>query len=245
MRISCQSSMRANRVNLNPQQISNWTHCAVVLCAVTAATMIRLPFQPIMHNASPFLFYLPVVVVVAAVLGPKFGLLATAASIFPANYFWMAPERAFNLDLTECCQILGFSFAGCSVSWLSDAARKRQQLEEHLRATLASIGDAILTVDCEGRIVYLNPMAQLLTELDGKQTTGCMIGTTLNLVSDVGQNPLSGKFQMAIKDDEIEHLPRRLVVISKTGKKCPVEQNTSRILDPQGRKIGMAILLRR
>ncbi len=234
--------MQANETSLNPPSSFTWARCIGVLGAVAIATLVRFPVQPLIHNASPFLLYLPVVVAVAVALGPKFGLVATAASILPANYFWMAPERVFEIDFAEFCQILSFSFAGCSVSWLSAAARKRKQLEEHLRATLASVGDAILTADCRGRIVYLNSMAKVLTEMHGEEAVGSMIGAVLDLVSEEDQTSLSGTFQIAVRADDIEHLPRRLVLISKTGRRYPVEQKTSRILDARGRNVGIAIL---
>jgi mannosylfructose-phosphate synthase len=216
-----------------------------VLIGVAFATLIRFPIQPIVHSASPFLLYFPVVVLVAIVFGPKFGLLATITSILPANYFWMAPERAFAIDFGELCQILGFSFAGCSVSWLSATTRKRKQVEELLRATLASVGDAIVTTDCRGRIVYLNVMAQVLTELHGGEAIGSMLGSALDLAAEDGRHSLAGTFQVAVKNDDVENLPKRVILISKTGRRHRVEQKVSRVLGATGRKLGMVLLFHR
>jgi mannosylfructose-phosphate synthase len=237
--------MTTNKDSLNIINRTSWTQGGWVLIGVAFATLIRLPIQPIIHNASPFLLYFPVVVFVAVIFGPKFGLLATIGSVLPADYFWMAPERAFAIDLGGLCQILGFSFAGCSVAWLSATVRKRKQLEELLRATLASVGDAIVTTDCGGRIVYLNVMAQMLTELHGEESTGYMIGSALDLVADDGQHSLAGTFQVAVKEDDVENLPKRVILISKTGRRHRVEQKVSRVLDPTGRKLGMVLLFHR
>ena len=126
-----------------------------------------------------------------------------------ADYFWMVPERSFGVDLGEFAQIVGFSFAGCSVSWLSGAARKRKRLEEHLRATLASVGEAIVTTDCEGRILYLNAMAEILTGLHGREAIGHTLSDARNLYAEDGKHWLNGTFQVAVNNDEIEDLPRR------------------------------------
>jgi PAS domain S-box-containing protein len=237
--------MRINEASSGYRNGSTWIRCAYVFVIVAVATIIRLPIQPLIHDASPFLLYFPVVVAVAIAFGPGFGLLATAVSLLPANYFWMAPERAFALDFAEACQILGFSFAGCSVSWLTEAVRKRKQLTDHFRGTLASLGDAVVTTDCRGKIVYLNAMAQVLTELHSPEAIGSMVGASLNLVTEDNRSSLNGAVQMAITGDDIEAVPERLILLSKTGRQYRVEQRMSRILDAAGRNLGVAILFRR
>jgi PAS domain S-box-containing protein len=224
---------------------AKWFHCACVLGGICFATLIRFPFQPIIHDASPFIFYFPLVVAVAILFGLGPGLLATALSVLPANYFWMPPDNAFEMNLSDAWHIVGFSFAGFSVSWLSETARKRKQLEEHLRATIANLGEAIVTTDCRGSIVYLNTIARVLTELHGDEAIGRTVGNTLDLVAENGEHSLNGTFQTALTSDEIENLPRRVIISSKSGRHYRVEQRTSRILDTKGRKLGSAILFHR
>src|ERR1700752_1998713 len=66
-----------------------WFHCALVVAGVLLATVIRFPIKTAIHDASPFVFYFPVVVAVAVLFGWRFGLLATFLSILPADYYWM------------------------------------------------------------------------------------------------------------------------------------------------------------
>ena len=237
--------MKVNQLTSNLQTRTRWSHFAYVLVGICLATLMRFPIQPTLHDASPFILYFPVVVVVAIVLGFRFGLLATALSVLPADYFWMVPEDTLSLTAAQFVQILGFSFAGFSVSWLSEAGRKRKQLEEHLRATLAGVGDAIVTTDCRGKIVYLNTAAQMLTEVDGSKAVGYTLGDALNLFAMDGRHCLSGTFQVAVNNDTIEDLPARVIISSRDGKRYPVEQKTSRIVDANGQRVGTAILFHR
>lgn len=232
-------------LSLNNWESTKWAYYAYVLGGIFFATLVRFPLQPILHNASPFISYFPVVVGAAVVFGRRFGLLATALAILPADYFWMFPERTFSIDFVEAMQIAGFSFAGCSVSWLSATVRKRKQLEEHLRAALASMGEAIVTTDLHGRILSLNTVAQMLTERQGHEAVGCTIGHAFDLFAEDGKHSLNGTFQVALNNDDIESLPRRLIISSKSGKRYRVEQRTSRILDARGQKLGIAILFHR
>jgi mannosylfructose-phosphate synthase len=50
---------------------------------------------------------------------------------------------------------------------------------------------------------------------------------------------------VALSNDEVENLPRRLIVSGKSGKRHRVEQKTSRILNAKGEMLGMAILFHR
>ena len=174
--------------------------------------------------------------------GLKPGLLATVASVAPANYFWMLPEHAFGIDRFKLVQILAFLIAGGSVSWLGEVIRRQKWLKENLWATLASAGDAIVSTDCHGRIVYLNAMAQILTELRYEDALRRAIGGVLFLLTENDQLSISTTFQAALNNDEIEKLPQRLIIVSKSGRQHRVEQKTSRILDAQGRKLGAMIL---
>jgi hypothetical protein len=88
-------------------------------------------------------------------------------------------------------------------------------------------------------------MAQVLTELHGPEAIGTMIGASLNLLSEDNRSSLGGSVQMAITGDDIETVPERIILISKTGRQYQVEQKMSRILDATGRNIGVAILFRR
>ncbi|HTR41356.1 MAG TPA: DUF4118 domain-containing protein [Pseudomonadales bacterium] len=237
--------MRAQELTSNPQTRTLWSTFACVLAGIGLATVIRFPIQATLHNNSPFILYFPVVVIVAILFGFRFGLFATALSVLPADYFWMFPERTLSLDAGQFIQILGFSFAGFSVSWLSEAGRKQKRLEEHLRATLAGVGDAIVTTDCRGKIVYLNTAAQMLTEMDGSKAVGYALGDALNLFAENGRDCLSGEFQVAVNNDEIDDLPTRIIVTSRNGRRYPVEQKTSRIVDAKGQRLGTAILFHR
>jgi PAS domain-containing protein len=44
--------------------------------------------------------------------------------------------------------------------------RTLRKREEHLRITLASIGDAVIATDDTGRVTTMNPVAETLTGLD-------------------------------------------------------------------------------
>jgi PAS domain S-box-containing protein len=221
---------------------SKWIRFVGILLGIALATAVRFPVQQRIGHTSPFLFYFPVVLVTAVAFGFRAGLAATLISLLPANYFWMLPERTFSINFVQLCQMLAFAAAGISVSWLARALCIQRQVKEHLRATLSCVGDAIIATDCHGRIVFLNAMAQVLTELQGEEAIGRTVGDALHVVTAEGNRPLDSAFHIALNDDKIENLPKRVIVVSKTGRSHCVEQKISRLLDVRGNRRGLVIL---
>ena len=237
--------MTAIEISLRPLKHRRWMTYAFALAAVCLATLIRVPFKPWIGDACPFFFYLPFVVLVAAGFGAGPGLVTTAASILAANYFWMPPEHRFSIDWVQALQITAFLVAGGGASWLGGAFHEQKQFREHLRATLATAGDAIVSTDCSGTILYVNAMAEVLTEMRGEEVIGRTMGSAFDLLGESGQSPLNASFQSALVNDEIETLPRHIVLVSKSGRRHCLEQKVSRILDSGGRKLGTVILFHR
>jgi diguanylate cyclase (GGDEF)-like protein/PAS domain S-box-containing protein len=74
-------------------------------------------------------------------------------------------------------------------------ARKRvqQQIQaqhEQLRVTLHSIGDAVITTDNEGRVRYLNPVAERLTGWDDASAQGQPLDAVFRIVDEQTRAPL-------------------------------------------------------
>lgn len=219
-----------------------WTQCFLALAAAALATMIRLPVQPYMGEVSPFFFYVPVVVALAAFTGPRPCLLAIAASIALADYLWMPPEHRFSINRVEAVQITSFAIFGAGVSWLAWVFHRQNRLRERLCSTLAAAGDAIISTDRAGRIVYLNAMAEVLLELNREHGVGRPMADTLSLLSETTHCPLNTALHMALTQDEMEPLPRRAIIVSRSGKQHCVEPKISRIVDARGRKLGAVVL---
>ena len=61
-----------------------------------------------------------------------------------------------------------------------EAARQREQL----RITLASIGDAVLVTDAEGRVTSLNPVAEALTGWASPEAAGQPLPAVFRIVNE-------------------------------------------------------------
>ena len=212
------------------------------IAIVGGATVARLPFKVALGDASPFLFYWPSVFVVAVLFGLRPGLLATAAALVLANYFWMPPLRSWGLNEVEFLQLLTFGFASSSLAWLSEWVHLERQSKERFQATLANAGEAIVTTDCAGKIQFLNAAAQFLLGLSSDEAIGQPITTALSLVPVPGRRPTPEILGRALLEDGPEPLPDPLVLVSKGGRQYAVKAIVSRMLNKKRQKTGTVIV---
>jgi PAS domain-containing protein len=130
---------------------------SVVALALTAvALLISLQLRPYLEP-DIFLLFLVVVWLSAWYYGLIVGLVASGASALVLLTFFFADVSGF----WEAGVRLG-SFLGIAgmIIWMTAEWRESRRV---LASTLAGIGDAVLATDEDGRIAFLNPVAETLT----------------------------------------------------------------------------------
>ena len=70
--------------------------------------------------------------------------------------------------------------------------------KERAQVTLESIGDAVISTDAEGRIEYINPVAENLTAWSLSEARGQPIGAVLNLVNELTREPIENSLNVAL-----------------------------------------------
>ncbi len=110
--------------------------------------------------------------------------------------------------------------------------------KERAQVTLESIGDAVISTDADGRIEYLNPVAESLTAWGLAEARGQPIGTVLNLVNELTREPiesaLHGAHARASGTTPADHA----VLVTRAGHEVAIQQSAAPICDRQGRVIG-------
>src|ERR1700691_1159030 len=70
---------------------------------------------------------------------------------------------------------------------VEEALRKQS---EWLRITLASIGDAVISTDAEGRVTFLNRVAETLTGWTQAQAEGRLLPDIFHIVNERTRQPV-------------------------------------------------------
>ncbi|MEG4252352.1 MULTISPECIES: EAL domain-containing protein [unclassified Microcoleus] len=126
---------------------------------------------------------------------------------------------------------------------------ERQRLEESLFAekelaqvTLQSIGDAVITTDAQGRVRYLNPIAERLTGWKTHDVQGVPFSTVFLIVDQVTREPVENPINMALLEERIVTLANNTILIADDGTEYPIADSAAPIRDRQGQIIGAVIV---
>ena len=134
------------------------------------------------------------------------------------------------------------------VCWdVSEARRLQQQLQEQhelLEVTLQSIADAVLTTDAQGRVTWLNPVAQRLTGWAAAQARGQPASRVFVAQSEDNRKPLPDPVQRCLKSGRPTRLPAGAMLLSRDGELRAVDDSVAPIRDAEGRVLGAVLVFR-
>ncbi len=116
--------------------------------------------------------------------------------------------------------------------------------KERAEVTLASIGDAVITTDAAGKVIYLNPVAEQLTGWRNAQTHGAPLWEVVNLVDSVSRAPFHKTLEQAIHDGFLVTVADNTVLISRDGKEIGVADCAAPIRDRNGVLTGTVLVFR-
>jgi PAS domain S-box-containing protein len=119
--------------------------------------------------------------------------------------------------------------------------RFRRQAELH-RVTLASIGDAVLTTDDQGRVTFLNDVAVALTGWTSEQALGQPIDAIFHIVNEDTDEAVENPVGKVLREGTIVGLANHTALIARDGTQWPIEDSAAPIKDDQGRTFGVVLV---
>ncbi len=128
------------------------------------------------------------------------------------------------------------------IEQLEEANQKLYAEKEKAQVTLSSIGDAVITTDIEGRIDYLNPVAERLfdTPLDAaKQKHLSDLGT---LLIEENRQPATGLVEHCLEEGRLPSQFSTLIFAKQDGGNIHIEPNAAPILDHDGHISGIVFV---
>jgi diguanylate cyclase (GGDEF)-like protein/PAS domain S-box-containing protein len=114
--------------------------------------------------------------------------------------------------------------------------------KERAQVTLQSIGDAVISTDAQGRIEYINPVAETLTAWPLAQARGQPIGTVLRLIDEVTRAPLGDSLAVALGRCNSGAPADQAVLITRTGNEIAIQESAAPICDRAGQVIGAVVV---
>ena len=98
-----------------------------------------------------------------------------------------------------------------------------------LRVTLHSIGDAVITTDVDGRITYMNAVAESLTGWTHREAVGQSLDAVFRIVNEDTRQPVANPATKALRDGVVVGLANHTVLLQKGGGECPIDDSAAPI----------------
>src|SRR5476651_2397750 len=113
-----------------------------------------------------------------------------------------------------------------------------------LDATLASIGDAVITTDANGVIVFLNPVAQALTGWTQEEAVGLPLSKVFRLINSKTRKAIEEPISLALAINEITDIGKYALLIAKDGTERPIDDSAAPIRSTKSGTTGAVLIFR-
>ena len=126
---------------------------------------------------------------------------------------------------------------------------KRKQAEsalveqqELLAVTLRSIGDAVVSTDTQGKVTFLNPVAEALTGWNSREALDQPLEKVFRIINESTRQPVENPVVKALRENRIVGLANHTILINKDGHETPIDDSASPIRNARGEVIGVILV---
>lgn len=219
--------------------------------AVAIATLVRWLLDPALSDHLPYVTYFVAVAFVAWRCGLGPSLFALLAGWWAADFFFFSPRYVWYPHGNTPTHIVGaatYFMVGLSSIAVCEAMRRAQrhveQARELLQVTLASIGDAVVTTDTQGRVASLKAVAEALTGWTQNEAVGRPLQEVFHIINEETRRPVENPAARVLAEGKVVGLANHIVLIRKDGTERTIDDSAAPILDAEAKLIGVVLVFR-
>ena len=139
-------------------------------------------------------------------------------------------------------RVVGFEGSIADITERKKAETAVFQAKERAQVTLQSIGDAVITTDSEGRVDYMNPVAESLTGWENHEAQSQHMGSILMVVDEgtleAGESPIA----RCLREGQVLGLKQHTVFVPRRGQEIAIQDSAAPIRDRAGNLIGAVMV---
>lgn len=124
------------------------------------------------------------------------------------------------------------------------ANRRARENEEWLAATLGGIGDGVIATHEEGRIRFMNSVAQEITGWSGAEALGEEMADVFRVVEEATGRTAPNLALDAVSGGEVVRFAKAMLLVDRIGAERPIEASAAPIRDVSGRFSGAVLVFR-
>ncbi len=115
---------------------------------------------------------------------------------------------------------------------------------ELLRITLASIGDGMISTDADGRVSFINGVAEKLTGWVGADALGKPVDEVFHIVDAGSAAPLPNPVLHTLRAGTAVDIGEHALLVARDGRRFPVEDSAAPMRDAAGVSVGAVLIFR-
>jgi PAS domain S-box-containing protein len=113
---------------------------------------------------------------------------------------------------------------------------------EWFQVTLSSIGDAVITTDLDGKVTFLNPVAETMTGWKSEEAGGQPLETVFNIINEQTRQPADNPITKVLREGVVVGLANHTALIARDGTETAIEDSAAPIKDAAGRIFGAVMV---
>ncbi len=125
-----------------------------------------------------------------------------------------------------------------------DMEKKLKESEVWFSTILKSIGDGLIATNKSGHVMFMNPVAEKLTGWNQEEAVGCPLKEVFSIFIENKSEPIPDPVERVIQSGKIVKFSDQTILITKNGKKIPIDDNVAPIKDQGGDIIGTVLVFR-
>jgi PAS domain S-box-containing protein len=123
-------------------------------------------------------------------------------------------------------------------------ASELYQSRQWFRTTLESIGDAVIACDNEGKVQFMNAVAQALTGWTTQEAMGQPLQKVFHIINEETRKEAENPVEKVRRLKEVVGLANHTALISQQGKEFVIDDSGAPILDEKGEMTGIVLVFR-
>lgn len=124
------------------------------------------------------------------------------------------------------------------------ADQKVKQQKNWFYTILESIGDAVVATDNQGLVMYMNRIAEVLTQWQKEDAIGRDINDVIPLITGTAKDRLENPLKQVLRGQADVFLPQNTYLITKNQNEIPIDDSAVPIVDAQNESHGAVIVFR-
>ncbi|MGH9350545.1 MAG: ATP-binding protein [Vicinamibacterales bacterium] len=219
----------------------------LVAVALAAVSLFATVIGPALQMHAPYLLPMAGVMTAAWYAGLWAGLLTCFVVIVGIAYYLLPP--AFSLHVADGDDVVRLAIFVVVSLFMSAIIERGRRTAATLRATLWSIDDAVIVTDRQGRVTFMNPVAERLTGWLLKGAAGRPVAEVYRILDEPSRELISSRIEGMLREGVLREStilgPRKeRLLLSVDGAEHPVVDSGASVVDENGDRLGAVLVFR-